>query len=77
MESSTTHNTMDHLHFDNDGTTQTGIILSLLTIMLYVLSILSLQQWAAIGAMLAGFTTATFNGYKFYLLIKGRKKRKP
>lgn len=67
--------TMDH-GAHNDGSV-TGIVLSLGTIILYVLSIFTVSEWAGIFAIGAGATAMLYNFTKWvYLLKANHKKRK-
>lgn len=60
-------------HFDNgDSTNSVGM--ALVTMFLYILTTLTVQDWAGVAAILAGVSTAAFNGYKFIKLLKNKKK---
>lgn len=51
-----------------------GISLSLGTIILYVLNIFSVSEWAGIFAIGAGSSAMLYNITKWWLLIRKRKK---
>lgn len=62
-------------HLQQDGSHK-GILMTLGTVLLYIFSKMTVQEWAGIAAIAAGLSTAAFNGYKFILLIKHNRKNK-
>ena len=51
-----------------------NILATIGVVFLYVLNVITVQQWAAIATIFAGLTTGGFTLYKWYLTFKKNKK---
>lgn len=59
---------------DHNG--NNGLLAVLCSTFLYLLSLFSVQAWASVAAIFAGVAAGCYNGYKFIIMLKERRKRK-
>lgn len=68
---------LNHKEMDNNTTDgHAGIFMLLGNILLYIVATLSLQEWAAIATIFAAVAAGCYNGYKFIMMLKNRKRKK-
>jgi len=64
------HHTMEH----NNG--NGNVLMLVLTLFIYLISVWSVQQWAAIATIVAALSTAAFNIYKWWAFSRDKRKEK-
>lgn len=70
---------MKHLTHEKKMNHQTdldGLAAVLISVFLYVFSIMTSAEWASIMAIFAGFSAGCYNGYKFIVMIRNNRAKK-